>query len=133
MPPLGYRRLTPLSTPAAGDPSALSAVPDGWAARGRLRALAVLVDKLAQVGGGRSIMEADPEQQAAVREAVRVLTSRIREDALQCRLVHGQLILAGAPMAPRTERPSCCSMAAPGRITITCTPKCSRLPPTRDC
>jgi HEAT repeat protein len=99
MPPLGYRRLTPLSTPVAGDPSATSAVPDGWAARGRLRALAALVDKLAQVGGGRAIMEADPEQQAAVREAVRVLTSRIREDALQCRLVHGQLILAGAPIS----------------------------------
>jgi len=94
---LGYRRHTPTSS-AALQSTAPAPLLDGRAAIGRLRALATLVSRLAVVGGGRAIMEARPEQQQAVREAVRDFASRMREDGMQCRLIDGQFVLAGAPL-----------------------------------
>ena len=98
MPPLGYRRATPLSSPAIAGGAPAPVVPDARAARERLRALAVLVDRMAVVGGGRAIMNADPKTQAAVREAIRDFASRIRDDPMQCRIMNGQFVLAGAPV-----------------------------------
>jgi len=98
MPPLGYRRATPLSSPVIAGEAPPPVVPDARAARARLHALAVLVDRMAVVGGGRAIMNAAPEAQAAVREAVRDFAGRIRDEPLQCRIMNGQFVLAGAPV-----------------------------------
>lgn len=100
---LGYRRHTPTSS-AALQSTSPAPLNDGRAAIGRLRALATLVRRLAVVGGGRAIMEARPDQQQAVREAVRDFASRMREDGMQCRLIDGQFVLAGAPLPREIAR-----------------------------
>ncbi len=96
MPPLGYRRSTPSSTLAV-DSGMHRAVPDGRAARGTLRALALLVDRMATLGLGQG-REPDPERMASVRDALRQLTARIREAAMLCRVMDGQFVLAGDPV-----------------------------------
>ncbi|MBA3919556.1 MAG: hypothetical protein C0516_13330 [Gemmatimonas sp.] len=96
MPPLGYRRSTPSSTLAV-DSGMHRAVPDGRAARGTLRALALLVDRMATLGLGQG-REPDPERMASVRDALRQLTARIREGAMLCRVMEGQFVLAGDPV-----------------------------------
>lgn len=96
MPPLGYRRSTPSSTLAV-DSGMHRAVPDGRAARGTLRALALLVDRMATLGLGQG-REPDPERMASVRDALRQLTARIREAAMLCRVMEGQFVLAGDPV-----------------------------------
>jgi HEAT repeat protein len=73
------------------------AVPDGRAARGTLRALALLVDRMATLGLGQG-REPDPERMASVRDALRQLTARIREAAMLCRVMEGQFVLAGDPV-----------------------------------
>lgn len=73
------------------------AVPDGRAARGTLRALALLVDRMATLGLGQG-REPDPERMASVRDALRQLTARIREAAMLCRVMDGQFVLAGDPV-----------------------------------
>ena len=73
------------------------AVPDGRAARGTLRALALLVDRMATLGLGQG-REPDPERMASVRDALRQLTARIREGAMLCRVMEGQFVLAGDPV-----------------------------------
>lgn len=70
----------------------------------RLQALATLVSRLSVVGGGRAIMEASPAQQQAVREAVRDFASRMREEGMQCRILEGQFVLAGAPLSRETTQ-----------------------------
>jgi len=96
MSPLGYRRSTPSSTLAV-DSGMHRAVPDGRAARGTLRALALLVDRMATLGLGQG-REPDPERMASVRDALRQLTARIREAAMLCRVMEGQFVLAGDPV-----------------------------------
>ncbi|MBL0890269.1 MAG: HEAT repeat domain-containing protein [Gemmatimonadaceae bacterium] len=96
MSPLGYRRSTPSSTLAV-DSGMHRAVPDGRAARGTLRALALLVDRMATLGLGQG-REPDPERMASVRDALRQLTARIREAAMLCRVMDGQFVLAGDPV-----------------------------------
>ncbi|MBL0940936.1 MAG: HEAT repeat domain-containing protein [Gemmatimonadaceae bacterium] len=96
MAPLGYRRSTPSSTVAV-DSGMQRAIPDGRAARGTLRALALLVDRMATLGLGRGTSP-DPDRMASVRDALRQLTSRIREAAILCRVIEGQFVLAGDPV-----------------------------------
>ncbi|MCE2900429.1 MAG: HEAT repeat domain-containing protein [Gemmatimonas sp.] len=97
MPPLGYRRASP-STIAAVDSGLHHGIPDGPAARGTLRALALLVDRLATLGDRAPADERDAAQVAAVRRALRQYTSRIRDAAMLCRIIDGQFVLAGEPV-----------------------------------
>ena len=91
MPPLGYRRTTPS---AAGESDAPQVVQDGRAARGTLRSLALLVDRLATRADGQDSAR-DPAAASVVRDALRQYTGRIRESSMQCRIVDGQFVLAG--------------------------------------
>ena len=94
MPPLGYRRATPSSS---GDSGIQRAVPDGRAARGTLRSLALLVDRMVTLGVGRE-GALDASVASAVRDALRQFTSRIREVPILCRVLEGQFVLAGEPV-----------------------------------
>ena len=73
MPPLGYRR-TPSHLTESG---VLRAIPDGRAARGTLRSLALLVDRMVTLGAGGNA-DLDPAAAVAVRDALRQFTSRVR-------------------------------------------------------
>lgn len=97
MPPLGYRRSTPSTTSAAIESGMHRAIPEGRAARGTLRACALLVDRLATLGGA-SAEERDPVRVAAVRDALRQFAARVREAAMLCRVTDGQFVLAGQPV-----------------------------------
>lgn len=91
MPPLGYRR----ATPSATNPSGIQqAIPDGRAARGTLRSLALLVDRMVTLGVGRE-GALDAGAASAVRDALRQFTARIRESPMHCRVLDGQFVLAG--------------------------------------
>lgn len=91
MPPLGYRR----ATPSATNPSGIQqAIPDGRAARGTLRSLALLVDRMVTLGVGRE-GALDAGAASAVRDALRQFTARIREAPMHCRVLDGQFVLAG--------------------------------------
>lgn len=94
MPPLGYRRTTPVPTNESG---VMRAVPDGRAARGVLRSLALLVDRMGTLGGARE-GALEPAAAAAVRDALRQLTARIREAAVRCDIADGQFVLNGDPV-----------------------------------
>lgn len=96
MPPLGYRRLTPTSSPA--ESGVHRAVADGRAARGTLRSLALLVDRMATLGADRAGALTNPAVAGAVRDALRQFTGRIRESAMLCRVVEGQFVLSGEPV-----------------------------------
>lgn len=96
MPPLGYRRLTPSSS--AAESGVQRAVADGRAARGTLRALALLVDRLATLGVDGAGALTNPEAAVAVRDALRQFTGRIREASMECRVVEVQFFLAGEPV-----------------------------------
>ncbi len=75
----------------------MRAIPDGRAARGTLRSLALLVDRMATLGiGGGGQMDAAAA--AAVRDALRQFTARVREAPMQCRIMDGQFVLAGEPV-----------------------------------
>ena len=93
MPSLGYRRSTPSSSSA--ESGAFRVVPDGRAARGAVRALALLVDRIVTLGMAGT---GDALERAAVRDALRSLAARIREGAMLCRIVDGQFVLAGEPV-----------------------------------
>ena len=93
MPPLGYRR-TPSPLTESG---VLRAIPDGRAARGTLRSLAVLVDRMVTLGAGGNA-DLDPAAAVAVRDALRQFTSRVREAPMLCRIMDGQFVLAGDPV-----------------------------------
>jgi HEAT repeat protein len=91
MPPLGYRRATPSSTNPSGVQRAIT---DGRAARGTLRSLALLVDRMVTLGvGGEGELNASVA--SAVRDALRQFTARIREAPMLCRIADGQFVLAG--------------------------------------
>lgn len=94
MPPLGYRRATPVPTNESG---VMRTVPDGRAARGVLRSLALLVDRMGTLGGARA-GALDPAAAAAVRDALRQFTARIREAPMLCGIVDGQFVLNGDPV-----------------------------------
>ena len=70
-------------------------MPDGRAARGAVRALALLVDRIVTLGMAGT---GDALERAAVRDALRSLAARIREGAMLCRIVDGQFVLAGEPV-----------------------------------
>ncbi len=93
MPPLGYRRLTPKSS--AAESGVQRAVDDGSAARGTLRSLALLVDRMATLGLGAPGVQSTPDVAVAVRDALRHVTARIRDASIDCRVVHGQFVLGG--------------------------------------
>jgi len=93
MPPLGYRR-TPSHLTESG---VLRAIPDGRAARGTLRSLALLVDRMVTLGAGGNA-DLDPAAAVAVRDALRQFTSRVREAPMLCRIMDGQFVLAGDPV-----------------------------------
>ncbi|WP_337171478.1 HEAT repeat domain-containing protein [Gemmatimonas aurantiaca] len=99
MPSLGYRRSTPSSSSA--ESGAFRVVPDGRAARGAVRALALLVDRIVTLGMAGA---GDALERAAVRDALRSLAARIREGAMLCRIVDGQFVLAGEPVDPGLTR-----------------------------
>jgi len=94
MPPLGYRRATPSATTASG---VQRAIPDGRAARGTLRSLALLVDRMVTLGVARE-GALDATAAVAVRDALRQFTARIRETPMLCRVLEGQFVLAGEPV-----------------------------------
>ena len=96
MPPLGYRRATPSA--ASAESGVHRAVPDGRAARGTLRALALLVDRMATLGAAREEVTLDPTAQGIIRDALRQFTARIRDSAMMCRIMDGQFVLAGEPV-----------------------------------
>lgn len=75
----------------------MRAVPDGRAARGSLRALALLVDRMATLGASAG-GQVDAAVAVAVRDALRQFTSRVREAPLQCRVIEAQFILGGEPV-----------------------------------
>ncbi len=74
------------------------AVADGRAARGTLRSLALLVDRMATLGVDGAGALTNPDAAVAVREALRQFTGRIREAPMECRVVEVQFILAGEPV-----------------------------------
>ena len=96
MPPLGYRRATPSA--ASAESGVYRALPDGRAARGTLRALALLVDRMATLGAGREGGTVDSSVQEIIRDALRQFTARIRDAAMICRIMDGQFVLAGEPV-----------------------------------
>jgi HEAT repeat protein len=63
-----------------------------------MRALALLVDRMAMAGAGRAVQDMSADHQARLRDALRQLTGRIREGALLCRVMDGQFVLAGVPV-----------------------------------
>jgi len=93
MPPLGYRR-TPAHLTESG---VLQAIPDGRAARGTLRSLALLVDRMVTLGAGGG-GQMDAAAAVAVRDALRQFTARVREAPMMCRIMDGQFVLAGEPV-----------------------------------
>lgn len=93
----GSRRLTPLSSSAV-ESGTHRVVRDGRYQRGTLRALALLVDRIATIGMinmGRQEAPAALLGRPAVRDALRALIARCREDSIQCYIVDGQYILGG--------------------------------------
>lgn len=75
----------------------MRAVLDGRAARGSLRSLALLVDRMATLGAvGDGAMDASAA--AAVRDALRQLNARVREASMICRVLDGQFILGDEPV-----------------------------------
>jgi len=97
MPPLSHRR-TPTRHAESG---VLRAVHDGRAARGALRSLALLVDRMATlgaVGDGATDTPAAAAATAAVRDALRQFNARMREAPMSCRVVDGQFILGDEPV-----------------------------------
>jgi HEAT repeat protein len=106
MVPLGYRRSTPSVNPT--DAGMQRAGPDGRASRALLRALALLVDRVAMVQAQRppetaGDIDATLVTQPLVREALRQLTARSRDGALLCRLIDGQFVLDGVLLEQRLE------------------------------
>ena len=93
MPPLGYRR----TVVAAGESVVQHAGPDGRAARGTLRSLALLVDRLATLGSSPDGAQGGSAA-TAVRDAMRQLTARVREAPVQCRIQEQQFVLHGEPV-----------------------------------
>jgi HEAT repeat protein len=91
MPSFGIRR----NTPSVATSGMHRAIADGRAARGTLRALALLVDRLVTLGVGRPGVTLDSSAQSALRDALRQFTARIRDGALNCRVINGQFVLAG--------------------------------------
>ncbi len=104
MGPLGYRRSTPnANTTESGTHGA---VPDGRSSGAVLRALAVLIDRVAAVQALRppetaGEIDAELVMQPLVREALRQLTARSRDGALLCRIVDGRFVLEGVPLDGR--------------------------------
>ena len=97
MPPLSHRR-TPTRHAESG---VLRAVHDGRAARGALRSLALLVDRMATLGAfgdGATDTPAAAAATAAVRDALRQFNARMREAPMSCRVVDGQFILGDEPV-----------------------------------
>jgi HEAT repeat protein len=93
MPFLGYRR----TVVAAGESGVQHALPDGRAARGMLRSLALLVDRMAMLGMSRDGAQG-PDAATAVRDALRQFTARVREAPLHCRVQEQQFVLDGEPV-----------------------------------
>jgi HEAT repeats len=106
MVPLGYRRSTPsVNTTDAG---MQRAGPDGRASRALLRALALLVDRVAMVQAQHppetvGATDAALVTQPMVREGLRQLTTRARDSALLCRIIDGQFVLDGVLLEQRIE------------------------------
>ncbi|AMW04134.1 hypothetical protein GEMMAAP_03355 [Gemmatimonas phototrophica] len=75
-----------------------AAIPDGRAARGTLRSLALLVDRMATLGVSTPGALNDPAVAVAVRDALRQFTSRIRDSAMICKVVEGQFVLGADPV-----------------------------------
>lgn len=101
MAPLGYRRSTPIVSKAYSGVE--RAVGDGRASRAILRALGLLMDRVAaaqalrpQETAGR--IDAALVLQPAVRDALHQLTARSREGALLCRFIDGQPVIDGVPL-----------------------------------
>ncbi len=80
---------------SAAESGAFRAIPDGRAARGALRALALLVDRLVTAGMAGAGEVPEP---MVVRDALRSFAANIRESAMSCRLVDGRMVLAGEPL-----------------------------------
>jgi HEAT repeat protein len=93
MPPLGYGR----TVVAAGESSAPHVVPGGRAARGTLRSLALLVDRMATLGTSRDGAQG-PDAATAVRDALRQFTARVREAPLLCRIHEQRFVLDWEPV-----------------------------------
>jgi HEAT repeat protein len=106
MAPLGYRRNTPgVNTTDAGMQRAAL---DGRASRALLRALALLVERVAMVQTQRPAQTAGATDaalvtQPLVREGLRQLTARSRDGALLCRIIDGQFVLDGVVLEQRLE------------------------------
>jgi HEAT repeat protein len=104
MAPLGYRRNTPaVNTTDAG---MQRAGPDGRTSRALLRALALLVDRVATVQAQRppetaGAIDAALVTQPLVREGLRQLTARSRDGALLCRIIDGKFVLDGVLLEQR--------------------------------
>ena len=106
MAPLGYRRSTPSVN--ATDGGMQRGAPDGRSSRALLRALALLVDRVATVQSLRPAetagdIDAALVTQPLVRDALRQLTARSRDGALLCRIVDGQFMLDGVLLEPRLD------------------------------
>lgn len=104
MGPLGYRRSTP--SVSTTDSGMQRAVPDGRSSSAVLRALALLIDRVATVQALRppemaGDIDAELVMQPLVRDALRQLTARARDGALLCRIIDGQLVLEGVPIDRR--------------------------------
>ena len=93
MPPLGYRR----TVIAAGESVVQHAGANGRAARGTLRSLALLVDRLATLGSSPDGAQGGSAA-TAVRDAMRQVTARVREAPVQCRIQEQQFVLDGEPV-----------------------------------
>ncbi len=101
MAPLGYRRGTPSAS--ATDGGVERAVTDDRSSLAVLRALALLLDRVATVQalrppGSAGDVDAELVMEPLVRDALRQLTARSRDGALRCRVLEGQLVLDGVPM-----------------------------------
>ena len=104
MAPLGYRRSTPSASTT--DSGMQRVVPDGRSSRAVLRALALLIDRVVTVQALRpperaGEIDAELVMQPLVRDALRQLTARSRDEALLCRVIDGQLVLEGVPIERR--------------------------------
>ena len=106
MAPLGYRRSTPSVN--ATDAGMQRAGPDGRTSLALLRALALLVDRVAMVQAQRpqetaGAIDAALGAHPLVREGLRQLTARSRDGALLCRIIDGQFVLDGVLLEQRFE------------------------------
>lgn len=82
------------------------AIPDGRSSSAVLRALALLIDRVATVQSLRppetaGRIDAELVMQPLVRDALRQLTARSRDGALLCRIIDGQFALEGVPVEQR--------------------------------